>query len=311
MKRSDLFLNSPLLMLFAALFMLACSGSDNDDISGGGRQQGDEAVNENRNNTSAEPSLARMEFPHTKEGNYLLIHTTNDQYGINYSVEWDPQKKAQRWTAYQMDSKTLEKNTSRSDTQYPFDPQLPANMYFSEDLYWDSEFDHGHMCPSADRLYSSDANYQTFFLTNMQPQYKAFNGSLKDSNKNNWSPWYQLEAQIRSWANVQSTETLFVVKGGTIEDGQVLDRKVKGEMLVPKYFFVALLDKNKSGYKAIGFWMEHKNNYESKVSLSSCAVNIDQLQQLTGIDFFCNLPDNTEKQVEQLPIENVKRAWGL
>ena len=40
-------------------------------------------------------------------------------------------------------------------------------------------------------------------------------------------------------------------------------------------------------------------------------MNIDQLESLTGLDFFCNLPDETENHVESLPVENVKRAWGL
>ena len=304
---------TPLFLLIAVLFVVACSDSD-DNAS-------EEAVeadaNVNRNDTSKEPSLARLEFPRVKgDSSVVLIHYTNDSYGINYSVEWDTEKKAQRWSCYQLDSKTLERNVSRyySDSnQYPFDPLLPTDKYLSQDCYWNSRFDHGHICPSADRLYSEEANYQTFFLTNMQPQYKAFNGSLSGSNsyKNDWSPWYRLESQVRSWANGQATETLYVVKGGTIDDGKVFPNKVKGEMIVPKYFFVALLLKNSQGYKAVGFWMEHEENYDQKLPLGDYAVNVEELQRLTGIDFFCNLPDDIEQRVEQLPIENVKRAWGL
>jgi endonuclease G len=35
------------------------------------------------------------------------------------------------------------------------------------------------------------------------------------------------------------------------------------------------------------------------------------LEAKTGIDFFCNLPDDIENSVESLPVENIKRAWGL
>lgn len=248
--------------------------------------------------------------------NIVLKHTTNDQDSINYSVEWDPQRKAQRWSAYQLDSHTLEKNASRYSSQtnlYPHDPLLPSSQYLSQDCIYGSGFDHGHICPSADRLYSEEANYQTFFLTNMQLQYKAFNGSLSgsESHKNDWSPWYRLETQVRSWANAATTETLYVVKGGTIEDDQIFPNKLKGEMIIPKYFFVALLLKNDQGYKAIGFWMEHKGSYDQELPLGDYAVNIEELQRLTGIDFFCNLPDDIEQRIEQLPLENVKRAWGL
>ena len=102
-----------------------------------------------------------------------------------------------------------------------------------------------------------------------------------------------------------------MVKGGTIEDNQILPNKLKGEMRVPQYFFVALLLKNSQGYKAIGFWMEHKGSYDKKLPLGDYAVSIGELERLTGIDFFCNLPDDTEQRVENLPIENIKRAWGL
>ena len=293
-----------LALLPVMFFIVACSDSGDDSWNS---DSPDSANNANRNDTSREPALQRLEFPHIKEGNIVLIHTTNDQYGINYSVEWDPQKKAQRWSAYQLDTRSLEKNTSRyrsDNNQYPHDPLLQNSLYLSQDCIWNTGFDHGHICPSADRLYSAEANYQTFFLTNMQPQYGAFNGNDK-------SPWFRLETQVRSWANAQATETLYVVKGGTIEDNQIFPNKLKGEMIIPKYFFVALLLKNAQGYKAVGFWMEHVSGYIQKLPLGDYAVNIEELQRLTGIDFFCNLPDDVEQRVEQLPIENVKRAWGL
>lgn len=72
---------------------------------------------------------------------------------------------------------------------------------------------------------------------------------------------------------------------------------------------MALLMKNSTGYKAMGFWIEHKVSSDS--NLAKYVVNIDTLEQLTGIDFFCNLPDAIENHVESLPLENVLRAWGF
>jgi endonuclease G len=101
-----------------------------------------------------------------------------------------------------------------------------------------------------------------------------------------------------------------VVKGGTIEDNQ-LREIIKGQLRVPKYFFVALLMKNGQGYKACGFWLEHDGKDHGSEPIGNFAVNIRDLEQKTGIDFFCNLPDEVEDHVETLPIANVKRAWGL
>ena len=295
------------LLVLLPMVLCVVSCSDSDDNLGG--ETTDAANNVNRNDTSTEPSLARLEFPRVKGGHSLvLIHYTNDSYGINYSVEWDTDKKAQRWSCYQLDSKTLQNNASRyssQNNQYPHDPLLPNSLYLSQDLINGSPYEHGHICPSADRLYSQEANYQTFFLTNMQPQ-----DHLMNSGANSDSPWFRLEGKVRSWAKAQTTKMLYVVKGGTIEDDQ-LRTIVKGELRVPKYFFVALLLENAGGYKAIGFWIEHDGRDHGSEPLGSYAVNIGELERLTGIDFFCNLPDDVEQHVEQLPIENVKRAWGL
>ena len=303
-------LNLTSIVLLAAIFVFSACSKDKDEQSS--------QKNVNCNDATQEPALARLEFPRVKGGNsVVLVHQTGDSWGINYSVEWDKDKKSQRWSCYQMNRANSVQNTSRyrsDDNQYPKDPMLPSADYLSQDCFWGSGFDHGHICPSADRLYSSNANLQTFYLTNMQPQTKALNGSL--SGQENRSPWYRLEGQVRSWATASATENLYVVKGGTIEDNQILTKDgkpwlLKGEMRIPKYFFVALLLKNEQGYKAVGFWMEHVDKYDRAIPLADYAVNIRDLEQKTGIDFFCNLPDETEDHVETLPIENVKRAWGL
>ncbi|MBF1436746.1 MAG: DNA/RNA non-specific endonuclease, partial [Prevotella micans] len=62
-------------------------------------------------------------------------------------------------------------------------------------------------------------------------------------------------------------------------------------------------------YKALGFWFEHKANKDA--DLRKYVVNIDRLESLTGLDFFCNLPDNIETRVESLPIESILSIWNF
>ncbi|MCF0196565.1 MAG: DNA/RNA non-specific endonuclease, partial [Bacteroidaceae bacterium] len=104
-------------------------------------------------------------------------------------------------------------------------------------------------------------------------------------------------------------DTLYVVKGGTIRDDQLLE--VKKGLPVPKYFFMALLCKNKQtsqgGYKAVGFWIEHNTTSKGN-NFSQYAMSIDALEERTGIDFFCNLPDDIENKVES---NYVPAVWGF
>ncbi len=289
--------------LCAPFLLLSCHDTEDDDWNGGSSA----VVNVNKNDTSNEPALQRLEFPRVKGGSSIvIIHSTNDRYGINYSVEWDTEKKSQRWTAYQMT-----RNYQGGAGYYGVfeeDPDLPEAFRVSDSqkYYSGSGFTRGHICPSADRQYSKEANRQTFYYTNMQPQYYNFN-----AGKDYTSPWVRLENQVRTWAKGANTDTLYVVKGGTIEDNQLL-KKINGELRVPRYFFVALLMKNNQGFKAIGFWLEHDNSEHTGFEpLANYAVNIRELERLTGIDFFCNLPDETENHVETLPVDNLKKAWGL
>lgn len=39
--------------------------------------------------------------------------------------------------------------------------------------------------------------------------------------------------------------------------------------------------------------------------------NIKTLEDKTGIDFFCNLPDEIEKDVENVDAEALKKLWGF
>ena len=88
-----------------------------------------------------------MEMPKLKGGqSILLVHKTNDKYdpdGINYCVEWDKEKKSQRWSCYQMTQNSNKQNANRyyGNPQYPFDPELPSGAYFDTDLFYGSGFD--------------------------------------------------------------------------------------------------------------------------------------------------------------------------
>ena len=310
-----------LLPLLTVLLTLAACGGDGDDIivQHNTQKSGNTVVNNNRNTTGATAAQTRLEFPHLKGGKSLVIvHSATlnrTEGGINYCVEWDTEKNAQRWSCYQMYSSVnyhSSYNVSRyradndgslsAECQYPNDPDLPEAYRMTADPYKYNGYDHGHICPSADRLRSAESNYQTFYITNMQPQLNVFNAGI----------WEKMEEQVRTWAS--ACDTLFVCKGGTIDKqehvlGQLTDQiKRENRIPVPRYFFMALLSKKGNNYKATAFWVEHLNEDHTNDSLRNYAYSIDWLEQQTGIDFFCNLPDDIEDMVES---KMTPSEWGL
>ena len=297
------------------IFFVSCGGDDYTPVIGGDKDNttdnngGTVGPNTNANVATADKAVLRLEFPALrKTGKQQVIvyrvndNTTFDADKVNFSVEWDCDKKSQRWSCYQMHkgyAGDYNRVTNGTGDKYPQDPQVaPEDRY--EDQYWRSGFDHGHICPNADRTFSYDANFQTFYLTNMQPQYTKFNGS---SDKKEFGLWLRMETQLRNWVNnLGPKDTIYVCKGGTIDDEKNIIKRINGKLIVPKYFFTAVLRKfyvnGKYEYLAVGYWCDQTNEYRTDEKIKNHCMSIEKLQQLTGIDFFCNLPDDIEKRVE-------------
>lgn len=257
-------------------------------------------------NSSTDDYSWRLEFPHinTASGNQRVVKATSD-YGITYSIEWDNNKIANRWTCYTMCAKNNPCNVNRHD-DYKADPAVeksPGDNGSSSSYVESSIYSRGHLCPSADRLCSTEQNKQTFFMTNMQPQYTNHNSGM----------WGILEDYVRTkWQPTNSTDTLYIIKAATIDDVTLNGSTVSGIITtttdksgytipVPKYFYMAFLYYTKStdSYKAFALWTEQKTaNNDSAATVISNRISIDELEARTGIDFFCNLPDDIEATVE-------------
>ncbi len=305
-----------LTLLTTAIMVISCGGDGDDIIVERNTQPTNPntpVVNENRNTTGVIPAQTRLEFPKLKGGSSIVVvhrsilNKNTKQEGINYCIEWDPTINAQRWSCYQMYS-SINYNSGYNVTryyadndgslspecQYPNDQDIPVQYQMTADPYKYSGYDHGHICPSADRLRSNESNYQTFYITNMQPQLNVFNAGI----------WQNMEAQVRNWAAI--SDTLFVCKGGTIDReetilGHITDKyNGKNKIPIPRYFFMALLSKKNDSYKALGLWVEQLPEDHSNDALKDYAITIDRLEELTGLDFFCNLPDEIENKTESI-----------
>lgn len=254
---------------------------------------------------------ARMETPRVlTDGSTVLIdHTTlvNGKNVVTYELEYDKEKLHSRWVAFRFDGNTRSKMTGRSDEPFQDDPSLSSTYHIGYNGF-SRPYDRGHLCASADRLYSTTANKQTFYMTNMSPQLSSFNQGY----------WVTLEKLVQDLGrNAAFADTLYVVKGGTIRSNQIMDyvsRSGGKKVAVPKYYYVALLKVKNSTYSSIAFWMEHKDygyNYKNKAPLSEIkthAISVNQLEKLTGIDFFPNLPDAAEEIVENAYMPG---TWGM
>lgn len=252
---------------------------------------------------------SRLEYPHinTDGNSQVVVRYIDSTYGISYSVEWDNSLVANRWTCYTMNATNGENNVSRSDA-FKEDPLLPSATRSTLDDYSGSGYSRGHLCPAADRKCTTTAVKETCFLSNIQPQWQGHNGGV----------WATLEGKIRTWNDNQYREgDLYVVKGATISNvsttssfnpssgtSGVFPQKCNNRLLVPRYFFMAVLAKKSGTWHAMGIWSPHTETTNSLTEY----ITIDELEARTGIDFFCNLVDVEEADVEAR-IE--KSFWGV
>lgn len=258
-----------------------------------------ENTNKNVNLTGNRRYAWRLEYPRTRdnEHNIISVHELPEPEGVTLSLEWDCEKKAQRWTCYQFHD-GFRRNVSRTKGDpWVDDPNIPEQYRTHSKDYASTGgvYHRGHMCNSLDRLHSAEQNLQTFFISNAHPQFASHNTGL----------WKSLEDRVNKWGmDSNFRDTLYVVKAGTIDGDRVLTPMQSNNpgtqpVLVPKYMYMAILCKKGNNYKAIAFWTEHNKEPRGGRPLREFAKSIRELEKLTGIDFFCNLPDKIERTVEE------------
>ena len=145
-----------------------------------------------------------------------------------------------------------------------------------------SGYDRGHMAPAADFKWSAEAMSDTFYLSNMCPQEPSFNRGI----------WADLEAVVRTMA--YDNGEVHVVTGPVLTDGPY-ETIGKNEVAIPKQFYKVVLDYTDPDIKAIGFVL---SNEGSDKALQSYAMSVDEVEEITGIDFYPSLPDDQEEAIE-------------
>ena len=253
------------------------------------------SCDKDENNNSNNFATGIVELPALRNGanDVFVTHYTtfNGQKVTSFSMEYDKSKKHSRWIAFRFDNQTKQQNVSRSDEPFDADPSIPIQYQrTSSDFGNRLGYYRGHICASADRLYSREVNEQTFYYTNMSPQSWNFNGGI----------WLSLEGKVQSWGrSCTASDTLYVVKGGTIDKEDQIRGYISNDLSkpIPKYYYMALLFKKGDSFKAIAFWMEHSDTPKS-TKLVDYALSIDELEEKTGIDFFPSLNDNLENALE-------------
>lgn len=225
-----------------------------------------------RDSSAAEPGRG-YELPASVDGGILLRR-------MGYTVSYNPTTREPNWVAWYLSAKRLDGDANRSGVEFREDESVPEPRATTWD-YYRSRFDRGHQCPAGDNKWSQEAMEESFLLTNICPQ----------NPKLNKYEWNRLESQCRDWAKEYGG--VYVACGPIFSAGS---KKTIGEhrVKVPTAFFKVVLC-TVGTPKAIGFIYQ---NIGDKQDYRSCVRSVDEIEALTGYDFFHLLDDATEKKVE-------------
>lgn len=197
-------------------------------------------------------------------------------YTVSYNYDW----KIPNWVAYELTDWEVEGEVPRYDKFKP-DPMVPQYATATTEDYKYSGYDRGHMAPAADMKWDEQVMKESFYLSNICPQNPNLNGGV----------WKDLEEQVRDLATIKGK--IFVVCGPIVNDASTT--LGVNEVVVPQAFFKVLLQEENGVVHTIGFVYE---NISGRRPMSTYAMTVDEVEELTNIDFFPSLPDKIENTVE-------------
>ena len=145
-------------------------------------------------------------------------------------------------------------------------------------------YDRGHLAPSADFRWSQKALSESYFYSNMSPQKPEFNRER----------WAELESWIRTYV-VDFKEPVYVVTGPVLKEG--LKQQGGNKVSIPQQFYKIVLDLNGDDKKAIAFLMP---NDHCAYPVSGYVTSVNEIEKLTGLDFFASLDDAEEEKLEAM-----------
>ena len=197
----------------------------------------------------------------------------------NYSFGWSQKDRVALWVAYPL-CKLYTNGSAGRTNAWALDPLL-GDLSAAPFGGYAGSYARGHQLPSADRQCCDEANAQTFYGTNMTPQL----------NEHNEGIWSALESKVRNIAN--GSDTTYVVTGVIVSASSKKEKdSYDNNVTIPDAYFKVLLRYSKSStlgqWNAAAFYLEHRKYSENLGKQHS--MSVDELEEMTGIDFFVNLP---------------------
>ncbi len=228
--------------------------------------------------TPTESEIPDFALPAIKKGDEIIKHK-------NYTLRYEEEYEVPAWVVHKLRGEYTKGIANRAGNQFIPDRKVKNNSALTGD-YSNSGYDRGHMLPAGDFKCCQELMNETFFMSNIAPQVPDFNRGI----------WENIESRIRGWS--VRDEELFVVTGPVLRKGLPTIGRYNN-VAVPEFFYkIVLFYQPNSGKtsRAIAFLLPNEALFGKR--MNNYVVPIDEVEKVTGLDFFAKLPNEIEAKLE-------------
>jgi endonuclease G len=221
-------------------------------------------------------------------GGYVLEHSSRDKIPL--------------WVCERIGAEQASGPLTRPKPE-PFapDPQLDKGRRAELKDYKRTGYDRGHQAPSADQTVDRQLQTETYFLSNMCPQFGELNQHI----------WQALENSVRAMA--KTTGPVLVTTGPMFydvaeddpktADGYVEFQTIGTGVAVPTHFYKIVIWQDQQGkWQGAGVVMKNqKQPFPKPYHLNQYVKPIRWIEERTGLNFNPDLPGPDVNRVELQP----------
>ena len=197
-----------------------------------------------------------------------------------YVLSYNCDTKLPNWVFWHLTEERASGDAVRGGNDYHEDRKVPKPRATNSD-YRRSGYTRGHMCPAGDNKWDRSAMYESFAYSNICPQ----------TDRCNTGVWNSIEMMCREWA--REYDDIYIVSGPILSKNY--ETIGSNDVAVPEAFFKVVVCFN-GRKKGIGFICD---NTDRKQTMKQCVVTIEDIEHITGIDFFPNLNSKDRRTIEE------------
>lgn len=199
-----------------------------------------------------------------------------------YTSSYNEKTKTPNWVAWHLTKAHTYGDHQRKNEVFFEDESIEREKRATDNDYYNSRYDRGHMCPAGDNKWDAQVMRESFLFTNICPQNHGLNKY----------EWNDLEIQCRDWARQYGA--IDIVCGPLFTTTGEQKTIGRNRVWVPESFFKVILCRQGKP-KAIGFIYRNEGMKQTR---EEALRSVDEIEALTGIDFFPSLDDDTESRIE-------------